>query len=69
MKIFAAIEQVAQLLNKLTGNYQSRVKDSLIGTGDGLILTLTNKEISKERREKLIDHYCRQWEANRKKLK
>ena len=67
--IFKAIGEVASLLNKLTGNYQARVKDGLITTADNLVEVIISKSIKKERKPRLIRHYCKQWRANRKKLR
>lgn len=70
------VGELLELVNKLTGNYQRRVKSSLIGTADSLI-PLIHKPLLKKRREKksltkgekIIHHYCRQYKSNRRKLK
>ena len=72
----AALKELLQMFNNLTGNYQRRVRSSLIGTADA-ILPIIYKPILKKIRnkkrltkaEKKIRHYCRQYKSNRKKLK
>lgn len=72
----SAIGEFLHMLNKITGNYQARVRASLIDTG-GALVRVAHKPILKKLREKKrltkhekrIHHYCRQWKANRKKLK
>jgi len=64
-----AIGALLEMLNRATGNYQSRVKDGLIGTGDGLVKTLKSKKLKTTKKKQLTDHYLKQWTANRRKLK
>ena len=64
-----AIKEVGALLNKLFGGYKRRLRESLIQTGDNLIKTYQMKGLSSQRKSKLMKHFCRQWKANRKKLK
>ena len=68
-EISKAIGEVGALLNKLFGGYQGRVKDSLITTADDLVFTLGNKKLSDTKRKRLTNHYIRQYNANRLKLK
>lgn len=63
------LEQIAVAFNRLTGNYQARVKDGLIDTGDNLVKTIRSKKLKTSKKQNHIDHYCRQWTANRKKLR
>ena len=69
MSVIGAIEQVGSLLNRLFGGYQGRVKDSLITTADDLVFTLENKKLTAYRKNKLVKHYLKQYNANRMKLK
>lgn len=62
-------------VQKFFGNYQRRVKDGLIDTGDALVYW-TGKPKKRNGDPyspiyigKKIAHYRRQWFANRKKLK
>jgi len=59
------IWELLQLINKLTGNYQRRVRSSLIGTADAIIPLIYKPILKKIRnkkrltkREKKIRHYC-----------
>ncbi len=65
-----AVGEVAKLLNHLTvffskEKYQDRLEDSLIDSADEIVLILSKRK----KLTKKLDHYVRQYEANRRKLK
>ena len=63
-------------IQEFFGNYDVRVRQGLIDTGENLVSILypdlhKKKKAKKKftKKEQLTYHYCRQWRANRKKLK
>jgi len=69
------VAKVVSGVQDFFGNYQSRVKDGLIDRGDQVVFWLgspkkkNGQPYSEAYIGKAIDHYRRQWVANRSKLK
>jgi len=75
MKTIGWIARVLGGIQNSIKNYPTRVRKGLIETGDALVYWVKKpkrkdgKPYSQKYLQKKINHYVRQWEANRPKLK